>query len=163
MKLHMAKAHSKIINFIVLQIMKWSFELYEMDLEAVTQIRCFNCSLCISKKKIQIYEVDNHHNRLLPLLSQFHNKLTCGKKLKPSQNLKPWLGNIGGNWWRRVGSGQSKSILSYLLQILIQHQNLSHQNINTIELVSFWIFLFSIGHPLQKFYKDKDILIILPI
>jgi len=88
----MAKAHSKIFSFIVLQIMKWSFELYEMDLEAVTQIRCLNCSLCISKKKIQIYEVDNHHNRLLPLLSQFHNKLTCGKKLKPSQNLRVAIG-----------------------------------------------------------------------
>lgn len=147
MKLHMAKAHSTIINFIVLQIMKWSFELYEMDLEAVTQIRCLNYSLCISKKKIQIYEVDNHHNRLLPLLSQFHNKLTCGKRLNQSQNLKPWLGNIGGgNFWRQVGSGRSKSILSYLLQILIQHQNLTHPNINTIELIiPFEYFFFPLA------------------
>lgn len=154
MKLHMAKAHSTIINFIVLQIMKWSFELYEMDLEAVTQIRCLNCSLCISKKKIQIYEVDNHHNRLLPLLSQFHNKLTCGKRLKPITKFKALIGKHWG--WQLLEASRFwpvKSILSYLLQILIQHQNLTHPNINTIELVIPFEYFFFHWPPNQKILK----------
>lgn len=157
MKLHMAKAHSNIINFIVLQIMKWSFELYEMDLEVVTQIRCLNCSLCISKKKIQIYEVDNHHNRLLPLLSQFHNKLTCGKRLKSITKFKALIGKHWG--WQFLEASRFWPVKKYTL-LFIANPNptpkfdtskYKHNRINN----SFWIFLFSIGHLIKKFSKDK--------